>query len=55
MAMAVVRPTGKTRDEITGKARNKTRQVRTYTLAPGNSPVLKSLWDLSIRVNPDVT
>jgi hypothetical protein len=46
---------GKTRDEITGKAGNKMRQVRTHTWAPGTSPKLKSLQDLSIRVNPEVT
>jgi hypothetical protein len=31
------------------------RQVRTYTWAPGTSPDLKYLQDLSIRVNPEVT
>jgi hypothetical protein len=36
---------GKTSDEITGKAGNETRQVRTHTWAPDTSP----------RVNPDVT
>jgi hypothetical protein len=46
---------GKTSDEITGKARNKTRQVRTHTWAPRTSPKFKSLQDLSIRVNPEVT
>jgi hypothetical protein len=46
---------GKTSDEITGKARNEMRQVRTHTWAPGTSPELKSLQDLSIRVNPEVT
>jgi hypothetical protein len=55
MAMALVRSMGKTSDEITGKARNKMRQVRTHTWAPGTSPKLKSLKDLSIRVNPEVT
>jgi hypothetical protein len=29
--------------------------VRTHTCAPGTSPKLKSLQDLSIRVNPEVT
>jgi hypothetical protein len=29
--------------------------VRTYTWAPDTSPKLKSLQDLSIRVNPEVT
>jgi hypothetical protein len=46
---------GKTSDEITGKVGNKMRQVRTHTWAPGTSPKLKSLQDLSIRVNPEVT
>jgi hypothetical protein len=45
---------GKASDEITGKARNEMRQVRTHTWAPGTSPKLKSLQDLSIRVNPKV-
>jgi hypothetical protein len=31
------------------------RQARTHTWAPGISPKLKSLEDLSIRVNPKVT
>jgi hypothetical protein len=31
------------------------RQMRTRTWAPGISPKLKSLQDLSIRVNPEVT
>jgi hypothetical protein len=31
------------------------RQVRTHTWAPSTSPKLKSLQDLSIRVNPKVT
>jgi hypothetical protein len=30
------------------------RQARTHTWAPGTSPKLKSLQDLSIRVNPEV-
>jgi hypothetical protein len=46
---------GKTNDEITRKAGNVKRQVRTHTWAPGTSPKLKSLQDLSIRVNPKVT
>jgi hypothetical protein len=46
---------GKTSDEITGKAGIEMRQVCTHTWAPGNSPKLKSLHDLSIRVNPKVT
>jgi hypothetical protein len=45
---------GKTSDEITGKAGNEMRQVQTHTLAPGTSSKLKSLQDLSIRINPDV-
>jgi hypothetical protein len=44
-----------TSDKITGKTGNKTRQARTHTWAPGTSPKLKSLQDLSIRVNPEVT
>jgi hypothetical protein len=51
----VIRPTGKTNDEITGKAGNEMRQAWTHTWAPGTSPKLKSLQDLSIRVNPEVT
>jgi hypothetical protein len=31
------------------------RQARTHTWAPDISPNLKSLYDLSIRVNPEVT
>jgi hypothetical protein len=31
------------------------RQARTHTWAPGTSPKLKSLQDLSIRVNPELT
>jgi hypothetical protein len=45
----------KTSDNITGKAGNETRQVQTHTWAPGTSPKLKYLQDLSIRVNPEVT
>jgi hypothetical protein len=44
-----------TSDKITEKTRNKTRQARTHIWAPGTSPKLKSLQDLSIRVNPEVT
>jgi hypothetical protein len=44
-----------TSDNITRKARNEMRQVRTHTWAPDTSPKLKSLQDLSIRVNPKVT
>jgi hypothetical protein len=53
--MVVIRPTGKASDEITGKARNEMRQARTHTWAPTTSPKLKSLQDLSIKVNPKVT
>jgi hypothetical protein len=55
MAMTVAQPTGKASDEITGKAGNEIRQVRTHTWAPDISPKLISLQDLSIRVNPKVT
>jgi hypothetical protein len=55
MIMVVIRPTGKTSGEITGKAENETRQVRTHTWAPGTSSKLKSLKALSIKVNPKVT
>jgi hypothetical protein len=55
MTTVVIRPMGKTSDEITGKAGNETRQVMTHTWAPDTSPKLKSLQDLSIRVNPEVT
>jgi hypothetical protein len=44
----------KTSDEITGKASNEIRQVRTHTWAPDTSLKYKSLQDLSIRVNPEV-
>jgi hypothetical protein len=52
MTMVVIQPIGKTSDEITRKVGNEMRQVRTHTWAPGTSPKLKSLQDLSIRVNP---
>jgi hypothetical protein len=55
MTTVVIQPTGKTSDKITGKAGNEMRQVSTHTWAPGTSPMLKSLQDLSIRVNPEVT
>jgi hypothetical protein len=55
MATVVIRPTGNTSDEISKKAGNKMRQAQTHTWAPGTSPKLKSLQDLSIRVNPKVT
>jgi hypothetical protein len=44
-----------TSDKITKKTRNKIRQVRTHTWAPGTSIKLKSLHNLSIRVNLEVT
>jgi hypothetical protein len=44
-----------TSDKITRKTGNETRQARTHTWAPDTSPKLKSLQDLSIRVNPEVT
>jgi hypothetical protein len=47
--------TNETSDKITGKTRNETRQARTDTSASGTYPKLKSLQDLSIRVNPKVT
>jgi hypothetical protein len=34
----VIRPTGRTSDEITGKVGNKMKQVQTHTWAPGTSP-----------------
>jgi hypothetical protein len=47
--------TNKTSDKITEKTRNEMRQARTHTWAPGTFPKLKSLQDLSIRVNLEVT
>jgi hypothetical protein len=44
-----------TSDKITEKIRNEMRQARTHTWAPGTSPKLKSLQDLSIRASPEVT
>jgi hypothetical protein len=44
-----------TSDKITGKTGNEMRQARTHTWAPGTSSKLKSLQDLSIRVNLEVT
>jgi hypothetical protein len=44
-----------TSDKITEKIRNETRQTITHTWTPGTSPKLKSLQDLSIRVNTEVT
>jgi hypothetical protein len=55
MITIVIWPMGKTSDKITRKAENKMRQVRTHNWAPGTSPKFKSLQDLSIRVNPEVT
>jgi hypothetical protein len=46
---------GKTSDEITRKAGNEMRQAWTHTWAPVTSPKLKSMQDLTIRVNPKVT
>jgi hypothetical protein len=46
---------GKTCGEITGKPGNKMRQVWTHTRAPITFPKLKSLQDLSIRINRQVT
>jgi hypothetical protein len=54
MATVVIRPTGKTSDEIIGKAGNEMRQAWTHTWACCTSPKLKSLQDLSNRVNLDV-
>jgi hypothetical protein len=47
--------TNETSDKITRKTKNKMRQARTHTWAPSTSPKIKSLQDLSIRVNPEVT
>jgi hypothetical protein len=47
--------TNETSDEITGKTGKEMRQARTNTWEPGISPNLKSLQDLSIKVNPEVT
>jgi hypothetical protein len=46
--------TNETSDKITGKTGNKIRQAMTHTWAPDTSPKLKSLQDLSIRVNSEV-
>jgi hypothetical protein len=43
-----------TSDKITGKTGNKMKQARTHTWAPDTSHKLKSLQDLSSRVNPKV-
>jgi hypothetical protein len=47
--------TNETSYKITGKTENETRQAWTHTWAPDTSPKLKSLLDLTIKVNPDVT
>jgi hypothetical protein len=44
-----------TSDKIIEKIGNETRQPRTHNWAPGTSPKFKSLQDLSIRVNLEVT
>jgi hypothetical protein len=44
-----------TSDKITGKTENEMRQASTHNWVPGTSPNLKSLQDLSIKVNPKVT
>jgi hypothetical protein len=44
-----------TSDKITGRTGNEMTQARTHTWAPATSPKVKSLQDLSIRVNPEVT
>jgi hypothetical protein len=50
-----INTSSKTSEKITGKTENEMRQARTHTWAPGTSPKLKSLQDLSIRVNLKVT
>jgi hypothetical protein len=55
MATTVIWPMSKTNDEIIGKTWNEMRHVRTHTWAPGTSPKLKFLQDLSIRVNLKVS
>jgi hypothetical protein len=55
MTTVVIRPMSKTSDEITRKPGNEMRQVSTHTWAPGTSLELKSLQDLSIRINLEVT
>jgi hypothetical protein len=47
--------TNETSDKIAGKTGNKMRQARTHTWTPDTSLKVKSLQDLSIRVNPEVT
>jgi hypothetical protein len=46
--------TNETSNKITRKMRNKMRQARTHIWAP-DTPKVKSLQDLSIRVNPEAT
>jgi hypothetical protein len=46
--------TNETSNKITRKIRNKMRQARTHIWAP-DTPKVKSLQDLSIRVNPEAT
>jgi hypothetical protein len=43
MVKVVIRPMGKTSDEITGKAGNEMRQVRTHTWAPGVTKVTEEV------------
>jgi hypothetical protein len=47
--------TSETSDKITRKTGNETRQARAHSWASDMSPKHKSLQDLSIRVNPEVT
>jgi hypothetical protein len=47
--------TNETSDKITEKTGNKIRQARTHTWTPDTSPKLKSLQDLSIGANLEVT
>jgi hypothetical protein len=42
-------------DKITRKTVNEMRQAMTHTWGPDSSPKLKSLQDLTIKVNPEVT
>jgi hypothetical protein len=44
-----------TSNKITGTTGNEMRQAMTHTWAPGTSPKLKSMQDLIIRVNTEVT
>jgi hypothetical protein len=47
--------TNKTSDKITGKIGSKMRQARNHTWAPSTSSKVKSLQDISVRVDPEVT